>query len=562
MTHAADLEQTRREALARHRAGELEAAETLYRALLADNARDGETWHLLSVLHGQRDHHREALDAARRAWNCGVRRAAVQTNIAQASRALGRLEDAAAATARAVALEPEREDNHLLHAEVLRALGRDRDALSSLQAGAADLSGSIALLTELGILALTLNDSELAESAFRDAVSIAPDRAQLWVNLGTAAQMTGRLAEAEEAYRKALSLAPDMAEAYWYLVQLRRLPVDGPDMAMIRHQLGRRIGHARAPLEFAAAKIHDDAGQVAEAMSHLERGNALVRSQFSYSVDADRERMQRLASLAIPGSGYRAPPGERSVTPIFILGMPRSGSTLLEQSLANHSRIAAGGEIPALQRLVRGALKEEALAFPEGLAKLSGRAISRIRERYLLALSQRARGCAFVTDKLPANFLYLPLIVKAFPQARLLHPVRTPLDTCFSCYQRLFSSPQLFAYSQRELGIYYRSYRELMEEGARQWPERLLDIRYEEMVADMRGRLRTALAVLGLEWEDDCASPPAAAQPIMTASAVQLRRPISAASIGKAAPYRAYLGELEAALGPYAGEQPPTLQKR
>jgi hypothetical protein len=226
--------------------------------------------------------------------------------------------------------------------------------------------------------------------------------------------------------------------------------------------------------------------------------------------------------------------GDPSLMPIFVVGMPRSGSTLIEQILAGHSQIHGAGELMDLEKAISTVLKARnpPVQYPECVPGLDGAALRRIGQAYLARLPVPAPGKVRIVDKLPGNFLNIGLIRLILPNARIIHTTRNPVDTCMSCYSKLFASGQTFSYDLGELGRYYRSYRELMTH----WrsvlpPGSILDVAYEDVVDNLEGEARRLIDYCGLPWDDRCLSFHRTSRVVKTASAVQVRKPLFRSSL-------------------------------
>jgi hypothetical protein len=307
-------------------------------------------------------------------------------------------------------------------------------------------------------------------------------------------------------------------------------------------------------LHFALGKALADAGDAERAFRHMLEGNRLKRSQIDHDEPAvlgafDRIRRVFTPSLVEAKSGQ----GSASRLPILIVGMPRSGTTLVEQILASHPRVHGAGELEDLARIV-GGLCQSAGNYPEAIPALDPGQLGAIAERYLEGLVSRSGGAERVTDKMPSNFYFIGLIHLALPEASIIHVRRDPLDTCLSCFSKLFASPQNHTYDLAELGRYYRKYAELMAHWREVLPAgRMLEVRYEDLVADFEPAARRILAHCGLDWDEACRSFHRTARPVHTASAAQVRQPIYGSAVGRGKPYREFLTpllrELPAALG-------------
>jgi Sulfotransferase family len=325
-------------------------------------------------------------------------------------------------------------------------------------------------------------------------------------------------------------------------------------------------------LHFALGKALADAGEQAHGFEHIMRGNALHRSLLSFSEANRLELLRRIQSIFTPdliSRGRRA--GEAGPAPVFIVGMPRSGSTLIEQILAAHPLVFAAGEVEAFRDAERGVAR--GARFPDNVPGITEADLARIARSYLdrlTVLSRRGladagtpqRRISRIIDKMPANFRYAGLIRMALPQARIIHTVRDPIDTCLSCFAIRFER-QPFSFELGELGRYYRAYAALMEH-CRQVlpPDAILDVRYEALVSDFENEARRIVAWCGLEWDDACLRFQDAARPVRTASASQVRRPLYRTSVGRWRPDAATLAPLLEGLGMGRASDPAAMDSR
>lgn len=566
-----DIGRQRSEALELHKAGNLPTAEAIYRTIL-QACDDGLTWHYLAVLQGQRGNHIEVVSCCEHAVRCGFVSASVFRNLGLAQAELGQRLAAKDTIAKSLSLDSNDAPLTLQWIRLQLSLGEEAQAFQALQAARIRFPYDSGVATELGGLAAQLNMAELAESEFQDARELQPQEATSWVNLGNILQMRGKSKQAVQAYAQALSIQPDFPEIYWYLAQ--NISTDNgskwPERILNKANLPQSSNSAA--LQFAAGKIHHDAGRVDAAFSCFQTGNQLVRSSYHYSVDADLLRIRALLASCRQGSAPEpytssqqvlntpqsmdslqdpgSPPDGSSPSPIFIVGMPRSGSTLLEQLLAQHPDIAAGGEVTWLQRTVRDELNQAGLRYPDDQLKLNAAQVDKIRQKHLSALKARAQGAAFVTDKLPANFLCIPTIRRLFPAALIIHAKRDLLETCWSCYRHLFSGPQQFAYELSELAQYGRAVHEFIESVMPIWPDQVVQVKLEDLLENTELQMRGLLSQLNLPWHENCLRVEKTTDIVMTASALQVRQGINRKAAVAATAYAPHLQVLHNALRP------------
>ncbi len=292
----------------------------------------------------------------------------------------------------------------------------------------------------------------------------------------------------------------------------------------------------RIQLHFALGKTYEDLGRYDEGFRHFQIANMEKRQFVAYDETRTLASMEMIRSTCTAAwMQEHAGAGERSSVPVFIVGMPRSGTTLVEQVLAAHPSVMAAGELALFEDIVE---------------RMRIESWANIGRAYIESVTKLAPSAARITDKTLSNVQCLGAIHLALPHARIVHVKRDPVDTCFSCYAQLFKNGQAFSYDLGELGRYYRAYDELM----RHWrsllpPGVMLEVRYEELIGDFERQARSIVKHCGLEWHDDCFAFYNAGRPVRTASAVQVRRPVYATSVGRGASYRAWLGPLLEALG-------------
>ena len=308
-------------------------------------------------------------------------------------------------------------------------------------------------------------------------------------------------------------------------------------------------------LRFALAKAYDDLGEYDRAFAALTRANALKRDEVDFDmteIEARYRAIEDTFSADFLAAG--ADLGDPSETPVFIVGMPRSGTTLLEQILDSHPEAHGAGELLELPGLIKGLTEElgSDAAFPGCLSAVAPNRWTELGARYADTLAQRTPAARRVTDKLPENHQRVGFISLILPRAKIIHCRRDPLDTCLSCYKLLFTGGQKYSYDLRDLGRQYRLYDSLMAHWSRVLPGRILDVRYEDLVADQEAETRRILAHCGLDWDPACLRFHESDRQVMTASAIQVRRPIYRDSVDKWRRYEAHLRPLLDALGDLA----------
>jgi tetratricopeptide (TPR) repeat protein len=465
-----------------------------------------------------------------------------------------RIGEAEAMFRRAILCNPDSAEAHCNLGSVLIDLGKSEQAEAVLRRALALRPDFAVALHNLGTALIRLDRSDEAEVVIRRAVALNPDLAGAHHNLGVALMELGRLTEAREAAERAVALAPRELSYLRQLGEVRNYVAGDIYFAALQALANNEAALSiddRIYLQFALAKAHADIGQPKEEFQRLLAGNALKRSRIDYDEIAALGEIDR-AQQVFTAEFIRAfeADGEPSRKPIFIVGMPRSGTTLVEQILASHPSVRGGGELTLFERSIgeaRSAMSEVP-AYPEMALRMSGTHFRELGARYLAGVRQLAPAASHVTDKMPTNFLFAGLIHLALPNATIIHTVRDPVDTCLSCFSRLFTDVNFQTYDLAELGRYYRHYKTLMAHWHRVLPTgRILDVSYEETVADLEGAARRILGYCGLPWDPRCLDFHLTERVVRTASATQVRRPIYTGSIGR---WRAY----EPSLGPLLAE--------
>ena len=451
----------------------------------------------------------------------------------------------------ALKLNPQFAPVHFNNGNVLFGLKRYEEALASYDRALAIQPDFAQALSNRGNVLLELQRHEEALASYDRALAIQPDFADAHHGRGTVLNTFGRIKEARQVLEKAVELAPRKAQFLCSLAESKRF-VDGDPHFTLVEALARDMESLpeedQIYLHFALGKVYADLGQHERSFSHLIEGNALKRKQIVYdeaAVLAQLKRIQQLftAEAMRKGRGF----GDPSTVPVFIIGMPRSGTTLVEQILASHPKIYGAGELNDFQVAVALASLRGSDGSRPGLG---AEELRQIGARYLERVRATAPAAERITDKMPANFRYAGLIYLALPNARIIHTRRDPLDTCLSCFSILFLPDlQPFAYDLTELGRYYRAYATLMEHWREVLPlEQMLEVQYEELVANFEPLARRIVAYCGLEWDDACLEFHKTQRLVWTASAVQVREPIYRSSIGRWRPYEGMLRPLIKAL--------------
>jgi hypothetical protein len=358
------------------------------------------------------------------------------------------------------------------------------------------------------------------------------------------------------AYEKSLELLPSLGEAYWSLANLKTLRFTPAQLESMRAQLARPdLGQEdRFHLHFALGKALEDAQVYAESFEHYAAANRIRRGEITYSAQEMTSHVRRSKTLLTPEffaarSGY----GTQSADPIFIVGLPRAGSTLIEQILASHSQVEGTMELPDIPAIAKSLtqLADRTTTYPQVLESLSAAECSALGQQYLdQTRIQRKTGAPFFIDKMPNNFAHVGLIQLLLPNAKIIDARRHPLGCCFSGFKQHFARGQSFTYSQEDIGRYYRDYVELMAHVDRVLPGRVHRVIYESMIEDTEAQVRALLAHCGLPFEEQCLRFYENERAVRTASSQQVRKPIFRDGLDQFRHYEPWLSPMKAALGP------------
>jgi len=409
-------------------------------------------------------------------------------------------------------------------------ISRARETLRAVAKGEAEV-GALQVLAERYIQFGLFTE---ADELYRRALKLAPDDAGLLYNAATAAIALGRMAEAEDWLNRVITLNPADYDAYYNRATLRRWTKADNHIEAMEGLLKAGIPDHKGAVQlfYALAKEYEDLGDPANAFAHLRRGANLRASMMRYDVHQDVATMAKIAEVFSGTVSFAPEPTAADSYPVFIVGMPRTGTTLVDRILGSHSKVASLGEIGDLaSAIVR--LAGPAANRMELIEKSARLDFAALREQYRSSTTGRGLKAPVLVDKTPSNFLYLGLIAQAMPEARIVHLRRHPVDTCFAVYKTLFRMGYPYSYRLDQLADYYIAYDRLMAHWHRVLPGRILDVAYEDLVHDVEGESRKLLAHCGLAWQDGVLEFHNNRSASATASAAQVRRPVYRSSVGR-----------------------------
>jgi tetratricopeptide (TPR) repeat protein len=477
--------------------------------------------------------------------------------LAEIAARLRRYHDAQTLLERCLELSPSFDAARHNYAVVLNRQGKGAAALPHVEALLAKdprnpgyLNLQAAVLANVGDYAESI---EVYEAVLREF----PRQPKIWMSFGHSLKTAGRQGESVAAYRRAIAMQPTLGEAYWSLANLKTFRFSDEDVAAIRSALqpGDLSAEDRLHFEFSLAKALEDAESYEQSFAHYAKGNAIRKALHHYSAE-ENSRYTALCKRQYTEDFFaaRRSAGALSAEPIFIVGLPRAGSTLLEQILSSHSMVEGTMELPDIPQIARElAGRDEGRGetpFFDAVAALPAHELRALGERYLAATRvYRKTAAPFFIDKLPNNWLYVGLIHLILPNAKIIDARRHPLGCCLSTFKQHFARGQNFAYDLVDLGLYYRDYADLMAHVDRILPGRVHRVFYESTVEDTEAEVRRLLDYCALPFEEQCLRFHENERAVRTASSEQVRRPIFREGLDQWRNFEPWLGPLKEALG-------------
>jgi tetratricopeptide (TPR) repeat protein len=501
------------------REGREQECERICRELLARRPDDVNALRLLAKVAGEAERWGRAERLLLRVLKLAPAFHDARLDLSRVYKQQDRLDDAVRCAAEAVDGNPRNPNAHYLHASMLALAGRHEEALA----------------------------------AYRRALGINPRHTAAWVGMGHLLKTLGRRDEGIEAYRRAIEQRPNFGEVYWSLANLKTFRFTAAEIADIERRLAEEPldDDARVHFLFTLGKALEDQGEHARAFARYAEACALQRPRVAYDpveTEVINERIRTVfsADFLARNAGLGCP----DPAPIFIVGLPRSGSTLIEQILASHSQVEGTAELPDVGRVIGGlSARHPGETYPEAARRLDASGWRELGESYLERTRRHRSGQPFFTDKNPNNFPSVGLTHLMLPNAKIIDARRHPLDSCFGSFKQHFAHGQTFSYDLVEIGEYFREYRRMMRHWQAVLPGRVLEVRYEDLVRDQEGQTRRLLAHCGLPWEDACLRFYETERPVRTASSEQVRQPIYSSSVNHWRHFRQELAPLIEILG-------------
>lgn len=577
------------QAVALQRRGEYGEAERLYQQVLKADPQQVDAHHFMGVLAHQTGRPDLALTHMQRALELAPRRADFRFNYANMLAEQGRPQEAAQAFQQTVDIDPRMTAAWQGLGMVLHQLGFDLHAAAAYQQAIQLDSRNPVLWYALGECVQAVSLLPEAAEAYQRAQSLAPDEPAIQLALAVVAMESHRDAEAQAALDKVIAMAPDMPAAHYhrgvwlankgdfdaarsslrralelapgyyqaalYYAYITPLPPDDPLVKRLEGVAKRSDWQEPgqgANVHFTLGYVLDKDGQYDAAFGHYLEANRLQRRLSQYSTESQRELQESMQRAFGPEFLARARDfADPSAKPLFIIGMPRSGTSLLEQILSSHPQVHGGGEMLFLHAELRRRLGPAMQGdFAQTVLALPDPELAAIARGLVAHMDAVAPGASHVTDKMPSNFMLLGLLHGLFPNARIIHCRRDALDTCVSCFTTSFKAGHKFTSDLRELGEYHRLYEQAMAHWQRVLPPGTIhEVSYEALVNDLEPQVRALLSHCGLPWDETCLHFQDNARAVSTASVFQVRQPIYRSAIGRWKRYEKHLGPLRTALG-------------
>jgi tetratricopeptide (TPR) repeat protein len=501
-----------------HRDGNLHRAQELYRLLLNSEPNHLQANYWLGRLLIERAQFREAKDFLNNVLEMKPDDVEAKMQLGQAELMLGEFDSAADHYRAVIALEPENEGAYCNLAKTLAFLGQYEEAINQ----------------------------------YLRALELMPTFDSAWASLGELYLHLGRMDDAVSCLKKALDLNPKITSAYLLLADSGHYSIRQSEIETMSrlYEKGVLTNDQRSFLAFALGRIFDGRKEYDKAFEYYTRGNRLRRKGLRFSITDEAKRFQGLRELFTKEFLTQVAPDETpGTTPIFIVGMPRSGTSLVEQILSSHPDVYGAGELAILENLCRESSLLPGQEYQSSISEPEPEDFHQLGAKYLAGIDKFGHGAKFIVDKLTLNFKYIGVIRLALPEAKIIHCRRDPMDNCVSIYRSIFGGQLAFSYDQEELGQYYLLYAELMRHWHHVLPGVIHDVTYEDLIANTAVEIRGLLAHCGLAFDPACLRFHETERAVRTMSSSQVRQPIFSDSISAWKRYESHLEPLYAALG-------------
>ena len=530
------VDQAFRQAYQFQQSGELQQSEILYNKILQAQPQFHAAWFQLGLIAVNVNKMDIAANMISKASECRPVEFTYHRALCEIYRRLKKLDQALDHGRQATKLSSSDADSFYNYGLALADAKKFEEAIEAYKK-AVELNPRYGLAyNNLGSAYENMDDLDSAFDAYTKAVEINPQHSEAQHNLGAILNQRGKLDEAKECYIAAINSNPNFTYAHHSISTLKKYTVDDPHLEMLENlvlQAPQMEHEMQTKFWFALGKARSDVQKYKESFDAYEKANMLHRQTFPYDVDDNKKHVLRIMKSFDQGFVNNSTQGCQDETPIFILGMPRSGSTLIEQILDSHSHIHGAGELQYLSDIIGEVTNlDSGESYINWLENADDKTLHDIGQRYIAKLRKHSDGAIKIVDKMPGNYFYVGLIRKILPKAKIIHSMRDPMDICISNYTRLFKNMMPFAYDLKELGQYCRLCDDMMEYWKSVLPKDfILSLQYEELVDDLEKKAKDLVAFCGLEWEASCLDFYKNKRIVKTASHAQVVKPIYKTSV-------------------------------
>jgi Flp pilus assembly protein TadD len=513
-------------------------AEASFRQVIALNPQDAEAHHNLGILLQEQGRLKEAEVSYRQAITLKPNLVGAHNNLGILLKKQGRLNEAEVSYTQAIALKLDYAEAHNNLGILLKEQGRLKKAEVSYTQAIALKPDYAEAHNNLGILLKEQGRLNEAEASYTQAIVLKPDLAEAHNNLGSILQEQGRLKKAEVSLRQAIALKSDYAEAHRNLTSIKKFDAQDEQYSKMQElYLNKNISEEqRCHINFGLAKACEDLGNFEQAYTHYSEGNVLRKKLLNYNINQDVElfRQIKFTYPRIEQNSLAPDKLSKSLIPIFIVGMPRSGTTLVEQIISSHSKVTGAGELNFAAQF--------GTAIATGFTEANNEFLLDFRHKYLNKLKNVSNGNLIVTDKMPQNFLYIGLLAAAFPEAKIVHVKRNPAAVCWANYKKYFVSKSIgYCYAIDDVISYHKLYESLMVFWTNTLTNRIYKLDYEQLTVNQESVTRQLIDYLDLDWDEKCLSPQNNTKSVTTASNVQIRKKVYRGSSEQWKKYQPFL---------------------
>ena len=506
-----------------YQSGKYEEVEKLATSIAKQFPTHQLSWQILGIVFSKTGKKSEAVDANQRVVHLVPNDAQAHYNLAVSLKELRRLNEAEASYKKAITLKSDFTQAHSNLGNVLKELGRLNEAEASYKKALILKPDNAEAHYNLGVALKELGRLDEAEASYKKAIILKSDYPQAYNNLGIMYQELGKLDEAEASYKKSIILKPDFSQAHRHLASVKKFSKRDDHFLQMQKLLneGSYSEEQRCHFNFALAKASEDLGEIENAFSYYKEGNTLRKKLLNYDITRDIKLFKQIKKCyaKIKENTLEIKNTQNKLTPIFIVGMFRSGTTLVEQVISSHSKVAGAGELTFAEILGD--------SIARGLSILDKNTLLNFRENYIKKLQALSNGSLIVTDKNPQNFRYIGLLSAAFPDSKIVHVRRNSAAVCWGNYKQFFASKNVgYPYDLNDVVEYHTLYENLMEFWKIQLTDRIYNFDYELLTTNQESETKNLIQYLDLEWQEECLSPQSNNRRVATASNKQIREKI------------------------------------